>query len=58
MLGRTDWKAPGATKPFLAGSLVAVPMASLMSSDWSQVSERPFVRMCVFVLHKVFLLAM
>ena len=44
---RTDWKAPGAAKAFVAGSLVAVRMDSLMSSDWSQVFERAFARTCM-----------
>lgn len=33
---RTDWQAPGAAKPFVAGSLVALPMADVMRSDWSK----------------------
>ena len=37
MLCRTDWKAPGAAKPFVAGSLVALSMNDLMRSDWNQV---------------------
>ena len=53
---RTDWKAPGAAKAFVAGSLVAVRMDSLMSSDWSQVFERTFARTCMCPMRSLFLL--